>query len=237
MSTMWTTTVMVLTSPVDGLSGLLRGAGAWSGGWAIVVLAAGWWLLSSPLALRRARRNALSERLRAQHSAGKDMRSAETRRSVQRAVQDDLAVAGAGRRPAESVAVIGQVLVVLVVALWSRFSEHAVTARFAGVPRLDALAGASGPGGWAWAGTLGLTFLAVALLTHRAARQVAGHQRVIGLVLTPAFFVGLGLALPMGVVVAFVTVMLCSLLPAAATALRPPAAVPSRSVTEVSRAV
>lgn len=197
--------------PITNIADALDGAGAWSWGWAVVVVAAGWRLLALPLVVRQGSRRIMAVRLHAEHSQGRDMRHRDQRAVVGARVRQDLSALTGRRRLPRVVMGALQVVAVLAVAVWSRGAPAAGEHGFAGLSRLDALAVTLGPAGFAWAAALGACFLVTAVVSHRGAGEVAGHQAVIDRVVTPTFFGGLGLVLPAAVLVAFVAGMLVTI--------------------------
>lgn len=202
--------VTVLAWPVQGLA-QVTDAGAWSAGWAIVLLVAGCALAGSPISVRSWRRRMLATRFRARRSAGRDMRSAATRREVHGEVRADLAAAGSATVQGGKVLVVVQVVVVVVVVVWSRLSGHASEASFLGLDGLDRAAVRLGPEAVAWVLLLGLAVLANGLVVHRGSGTVAPDQRVVDLAIQPVVLAVIGLLAPAGVLLGFATAMVCSL--------------------------
>ena len=104
-----------------------------------------------------------------------------------------------------------QVVVLVVIALWTRTGPTADEAWFYGLDPLSSSPVALGPGGLAWAVSLALLGGASGLVGQRAAGVTDARQRFGARYISPVIFLCLGLFLPAGMVVSFVVSMGLSL--------------------------
>ncbi|MCC3765520.1 hypothetical protein K3N28_20880 [Glycomyces sp. TRM65418] len=160
------------------------GPEAVSWGWAVLLLGAGWRVLTWPWLVRGAERRIERQR---DPAAPKPPRGWFER--------------------VGTVFTVAQILVVVTIALWSRTGPAADEAAFYGLRTLSSSPATQGPGGLAWAAALTLAGTVVGLLALRASGVDDPRQRFFARYMAPVIFAGLGLFLPAAMVVPFTTTM------------------------------
>jgi CubicO group peptidase (beta-lactamase class C family) len=176
----WTgeTTESVIAPVAD-----LTGSSDMAWGWAVLLLGAGWRVLTWPWLVSGARRRI--DRLRGEGPP---------------AASGWFGLVG-------TVLVVVQVLLLVVIALWTRTGPTADEAVFYGLDRLSSSPVTLGPGGLAWAAALALLGASAGLLGQRAAGVQDARQRFGARYISPVIFLCLGLFLPAAMVVPFTVSM------------------------------
>ncbi|GAB3996752.1 hypothetical protein GCM10029992_17720 [Glycomyces albus] len=157
---------------------------AW--GWAVLLLGAGWRVLTWPWLVRGARRRI------------------DRQRGVEAPPKGWFGRVG-------TAFTVAQVVILVIIALWTRTGPTADDAAFYGLDRLSSSPVALGLPGLAWAVALALLGASAGLVGQRAAGVQDARQRFGARYISPAIFLCLGLFLPAAMVVSFAFSMALSL--------------------------
>lgn len=182
----------VVLAPVFNALEPIAGLHAW--GWSVLVVGALWRVLTWPWLVSSARWRIERQK----QAADSNLEPVQKPRGLFSAIGSGLTLL--------------QVLLIVVIALWSRTGPAAEEASFYGLSPLAASPVFLGFSGVAWALVLTLCGTGAALLGLRATGTTDDRQRFFARYITPVIFVSLGLFLPAAMVLPFIAAMTLNVL-------------------------